>query len=45
MVQSIRVHNGDDDICADDCRWVMEYDCLCDTDDDDDDDYDKCIDC
>ena len=26
----------DDDIGADECRWVIECDCWCDTDDDDD---------
>ena len=26
----------DDDIGADECRWIIEYDCWCDTGDDDD---------
>ena len=28
----------DDDIGANECRWVIDCDRLCDTDDDDDDD-------
>ena len=41
-MEGSRVHD-DDDIGAVECRWVMEYDCWCDTDDDDD--CDKSIDC
>ena len=29
----------DDDISADECRWVIECDCWCDTGDDVDDDW------